>query len=141
MAWCWGRRITASHASLEKLRAVLAPHQIFQLVAHQSEDCRLRDDQVAIALEGDLDRRLAEKQRVVAGSCLHRYEARLARRHSPRLLDVRIGTRHRKPGTRRDDGAALHRLIVDSGRWEVETDVRALLSFFEAHKHSVADDE
>src|SRR6478735_2153218 len=50
-----------------------------RLLAHQREDGLLGDDEIPLALERDLDRRLAKEQRVVAAPGLHGNEARFAR--------------------------------------------------------------
>src|SRR5436190_7968349 len=64
-----GRRMTCN------LKAV----DVEIVVPDEGEDRRLRNHEVALAFECDLDGRLTEEQRVVADLCLHRDKARLAR--------------------------------------------------------------
>src|SRR5215210_7972054 len=82
-------------------------------VAHEREDRRLWDDKVALALEGDLDGRLAEEERVVAGAGLHGHEARLAHSGPPRLVPGIAEVGHWEPRPGGDDAPSLHRLVVD----------------------------
>src|SRR6476620_605092 len=113
-----------------------------RLLAHQREDGLLWDDEIPLALEGDLAGRFAKEQRVVAAPGLHGNEARFARRLLPRLL-ARMGieSRHRLTGTDRDDGASLHRLAVERRGWQVQPDLRALFPVLDFHEHAVADDD
>src|SRR6185503_11030375 len=59
----------------------------------------------------------------------------------PRLIAVRIRTRHGEARAGRDDLAALHSLVVDRGRRQVEPDVRALLAFLDVYEDAIADDD
>src|SRR5688572_10285882 len=95
--------------------------------AHQREDRALRDYQVCLTLERDLDGGLPEEQRVVADSRLHWNEPVLARTRAPGLVAQlrRIG--HGQPRSRRYDLAALHRLTVERRGRQVEAHFRALL--------------
>src|SRR5690242_15043811 len=102
--------------------------ELVELVSDERENGSLRDYQISVSLERDLDRGLPEKERVIAPACLHRQEPRLARRDAPGLVDVRVRTRHGQAGAGRDDLATLHRLIVDRRRRQIEPDVRALFS-------------
>src|SRR5690606_37773420 len=72
--------------------------------------------------------RPAEEDRVVADPRLHGQVTRFAARDLPRFIVQlrRRGDRCARPC--RDDGPALHRLIVDGGRRQIETDPATLLA-------------
>src|SRR5204862_1271812 len=111
------------------------------LLAHQRGDGRLRDHQIAVPLERDLDCCLAKKERVVAEPSLHGHEAHLTRRLLPWLFAVRIERRHRLPGPSGDDRSTLHRLAVDRRRREIEADLCPLLAVLGFDEDAVADDD
>src|SRR5437764_14931044 len=67
-----------------------------EFISHECENSRLRNYEISVSLEGDLDGGFPEKQRVVASARLHRHEAGLARGHPPGLVDVRVRPGHRQ---------------------------------------------
>src|SRR3954469_23712964 len=77
-----------------------------QIIPHEHQNRRLGDDEVLLVLEGDLDRRLTKKDRVVADLGLHATRPRLSRVHFPRFViqAAQIGDwsswsgRHDEPG-------------------------------------------
>src|SRR5918999_1020876 len=89
----------------ERVASFLVAYRPF---AHQCEDRRLRHDEVAVALERDLDGSAPEKERVVADLGLHWDKPRFACPRSPRFVGrfARIG--HGQPRARGDDPAALY---------------------------------
>src|SRR5215207_7584109 len=131
--WCWiGDREPGTRRAATAL--------VFDvLVADQGKDRALRDHQVRVSLERDLDGGFAKKERVVAGACLHWNESGFAQRSSPRLLAALAGIGHRQAGPGSDDVSSLHSLVVHGGGWEVEPDLGALLAFLDADQNPVAD--
>src|SRR5215831_2824576 len=111
------------------------------LISNECKNRRLGHDEVSIALEGYLDRRLAEKERVIAGACLHRNELRRPLRHPPRLVAEGIRTRHGEARTGRNDGPTLHGLILERRRRQVQSDIRPLLALFATDENAIADDD
>src|SRR5688572_2793694 len=122
-------------------RSVLISDLYLFFAPHQRENRALRDDQVCLALEGDLDGCLPEKKRVVTRLGLHGYETMFARTGAPRLVAHLRRIRHRQSGSRRDDFPALHGLAVDSSGRQVEPYLRALLTLFRLHQYAIADDD
>src|SRR2546428_12435515 len=131
------------------LRAVtLAPrptqigHGLLQFLdgpfPHEHEDCRLRDHEIALAFEGDLHRRLAEEERVVADPRLHGEVLDVGAVDLPGLV-VHAG-RFRHGGARpgRDDAAALHLPTLQRGGRQIQSHVGALLPLFRGEEHAVA---
>src|SRR5574338_38489 len=110
-------------------------------IPHQCENRALRDHEVRISLERDLDGGLAEKERVVAGAGLDGNESRFPQRSSPRLIAAFTGVRHWKPGSRRDDLATLHCLAVHRRGRDIYPDLRALLAFLHVYEDAIADDD
>src|SRR3989442_2168156 len=106
---------------------------------HEHEDCRLRGDQMLRSFERDLDGGLAEEQRVVPDSRLHRQILDVGAADLPGLVVHARGLGHRRARPGRHDPAALHLAALDCGRGEVETDVGALLALFGRDEHTVAD--
>src|SRR5206468_2332839 len=98
------------------------------LLADDGEDRLVRDDEVGLPLELDLDGGAAEEERVVALLRLHGEVARLAARLLPRLILVLAGIAHGDPGAAGDHLAALDRLSIDRGLRQEQSDVRALLA-------------
>src|SRR2546426_866272 len=107
----------------------------------EHEDCRLRGDQILRSFERDLDGGLAEEQRVVPDSRLHRQILDVGAADLPGLVVHARGLGHRRARPGRHDPAALHLAALDCGRGEVETDVGALLALFGCDEHTVADDD
>src|SRR5690242_6329146 len=112
------------------------------LLSYQGKDRRLRHHQVALVLEGDLHRGLAEKEGVVAAAGLHRHVAKVARRLLPWLLaTLGVEARHWLAGTGGHDGPTLDRLALHRGGWQVQADLGALLALLDLHEDAVADDD
>src|SRR5689334_5673487 len=102
------------------------------LLSYQRKDRRLRHHEVALVLEGDLHRGLAEKEGVVAAAGLHGHVAKLARRLLPWLLAaLGVEARHRLARPGGHDGATLDGLAVHRGGWQVEADLGALLALLD----------
>src|SRR5688500_266742 len=110
-------------------------------VTDQGQDRALRDDEVRVPLERDLDGGLPEEEGVVAGAALHGNESRFAELSSPRLVAALAGVRHWKPRPGRDDLSALHGLAVHGGGRKVQTYLGPLLTLLDADEHAVADDD
>src|SRR5205814_2178314 len=94
---------------------------------HQHEDRRLRYDQVLLALERDLDRRLPKEQPVVADLGLHGEVLDVRAVDLPWLVVHAGGLGHGRPRPSRDDATALYLAALDSGGGWIEPDVGSLL--------------
>ena len=103
--------VEAAGVVVERARGAL-------VVAHQREEGRLRDDEVALALERHLDGGLAEEEREVAEAGLQGDELRGRARgaDAPRLVGVVAEVGKRRPRAGGDDLPALDGLAVDRGR-------------------------
>src|SRR5207247_8469604 len=88
--------------------------------AHQHQDRRLRDDEVTLVLERDLDRGLAEEQRVIAHARLYRQVLHFGTTDLPRLLIQRGGIAHRRSRARCDDTASLNLAALERRCGRVE---------------------
>src|SRR5690349_21128974 len=110
-------------------------------ITHERENRALRNHEIGVAFEGDLDGSFAEKQGVVACARLHGNESGFPQRSSPRLVATLAWVRHRKAGPGCDDLPALHCLAVHRGWWQIQADLGSLLAFLEANQHTVADDD
>src|SRR5688572_7285812 len=110
-------------------------------LAHESENRGLRYHQVAVALEGNLDRRAPEKERVITNLGLHRDETRLTCSRAPWLVRCLTWIGHGKPGAGGDDPPSLHGLIVDRRGRKVETDLRPLLALLQGDENAISDDD
>src|SRR5207244_3146074 len=97
---------------------------------HEHEDCRLRHHEIALTLECDLHRRLAEEERVVADPRLHRKVLDVGAVDLPGLVVHAGRFSHRGARSGRDDAAALHLATLQRGGGQVEADVGALLPLF-----------
>src|SRR5438270_13634538 len=57
----------------------------------------------------------------------------------PRLVTERVGTRHWKSRPCGDDRSALHSLVIDRRRRQIESDVRALFALLHSDENAVTD--
>lgn len=101
------------------------------------------DDEILFAFERNFNGGFPEKEGEVANDGLHRDIPRFptGATDAPRLIALIGEIGKRQPGPGRHNFATLHRLAVNGGGWQIQSDFGALFAVFEFDQHTVADNE